>query len=129
MESDYSNYWKGTFVPILNQLRSMIAEGFQFDSTIVVSNSRKPRDNNGHELPDNLSDPENDGNSFIMKNPILPGKQEVGVQPEVVVNPAVVVKEEVTPNPEFPAPHGLGYGPEVAQPAPEVETSEESSRN
>ncbi len=87
-----------------------------------MSNSRKPRDNNGHELPDNLSDPENHGNYFIMKNPVMPGKQEVGVQQ------AVVVKEEVTPNPEFPAPH-LAYGPEVAQIAPDVEANTENSRN
>jgi hypothetical protein len=68
-----------------------------------------------------LSDPENDGNYFVMKNPVMPGKQEVGVQP-------AVVKEEVTPNPEFPAPH-LAYGPEVAQIAPDVEANAEASRN
>ncbi len=130
MEIDYSNYWKGTLIPMLNQLRAMISKGFQFDSTIMVSNSRKPRDHNGHELPDNLSHPENDRNYFVMLNPTLPVKLEGTVQLKIVV------KQEVTMNPEFPAPHRLGYGlevaqlaPEVTQLAPEAEKNTESSSN
>ena len=56
MRRDYENYLDGTFVPTSNQLKSMIDAGYEFGRFIAVTRSGKPRGNNGHELPDDLSD-------------------------------------------------------------------------
>jgi hypothetical protein len=50
MANDYKNYWNGSFVPTMNQLKNMTDAGYKFDADVLVSNTRKPRTNGGKEL-------------------------------------------------------------------------------
>ena len=59
----------GRFVPTVRQLQSMLEAGYKFEPTVLVATSRKPRNTHGKELPDDLSDPENRGNYFLIRNP------------------------------------------------------------
>ncbi len=58
MSRDYQNHLAGKFVPTENQLIKMTEAGFQFPDKVIVSKTKKPRGNNGHEEPDDLNDPE-----------------------------------------------------------------------
>ena len=58
MSRDYQNHLAGKFVPTENQLIKMTDAGYQFPDKVIVSKSKKARDNHGHEELDDLTDPE-----------------------------------------------------------------------
>ena len=73
-------------MPTVRQLQSMLEAGYKFEATILVTSSRKPRNSNGKELPDDLSDPENRGNYFMIRNPACQDKEPACPDEEPVLS-------------------------------------------
>ncbi len=81
MSRDFENFLVGKFAPTYRQLLSMLKAGYTFPPKVLISKSRKPRNSQGHEIPDDLTKPFDTEKYVYVENPSLAAPE---VQPVVV---------------------------------------------